>query len=122
MKGLVRISVMGALIVAHQLLAPVSGPAQTPDPSPSPKVPSPPPKDPSPPVGPSPEAPGPIPAPPPIFVPGSLAPVTGGSPLKPPTETGDGVVIGNEETGPIAAPVVEEPDAPFAISSPNSTA
>ena len=101
---------------------PTPNPAPTPEPSPSPKVPSPPPKDPSPPVGPSPEAPGPIPAPPPIFVPGSLAPVTGGSPLKPPAETGDGVGTGSEEVGPIAAPVVDEPDAPFAISSPNSSA
>ena len=202
MNGLVRISIMGALILAHQLLAPLSGPAQTPDPcpspspdaspspapragsitaspspepspsptptpepcpspspptehptpdpgpapspdpqpapeptatpapSPSPKDPSPPPKDPSPPIGPSPEAPGPIPAPqgpipapPPIYVPGSLAPITGGSPLKPPAETGDGVAIGTDEVGPIAAPpVADQPDAPFAISSPNSSA
>lgn len=56
-------------------------------------------------------------------MPGSLAPVTGGSPLKPPAETGDGVAIGSDEIGPIAAPpVAEQPDAPFAISSPNSTA
>jgi murein DD-endopeptidase MepM/ murein hydrolase activator NlpD len=69
----------------------------------------------------SPEA-GPIPAPPPIFIPGNLAPVTGGSPIKPPSETGDGVIIGSDEIGPIAAPVLDQPDAPFAISSPNSTA
>lgn len=68
-------------------------------------------------------APGPIPAPPPIFVPGSLAPVTGGSPLKPPAETGDGVVTGSDEVGPIAAPpALDQPDPPFSISSPNSSA
>lgn len=87
----------------------------TPEPSPSTK-------DPTPPSVVIPEAPGPIPAPPPIFIPGNLAPVTGGSPVKPPTETGDGAIIGSDEIGPIAAPVIEETDAPFAISSPNSTA
>ncbi|HET6770399.1 MAG TPA: hypothetical protein VFH75_02000, partial [Actinomycetota bacterium] len=191
MKGLVRIALMGAFVVAHQMLTPISGPAQTadpcvnpspdaspspspnpqdpsipqspspepslspsptpdpcpsPSPSPAPEYPTPDPgpspspapqpdpaptptpepspttKEPSPPPAPSPEAPGPIPAPPPIFIPGNLAPVTGGSPIKPPIETGDGVIIGTGEIGPIAAPVVDQPDAPFAISSPNSTA
>lgn len=198
MKGLFRIGIMGALIVAHQLLAPLSGPAQTPDPCPAPSpspspsptqapragsipsspspepspspspsptpdpcpspspptehptpdpgpLPSPDPqpnpgpapapepsptKDPAgPPPGPSP-APSdpvtsptvPIPAPPPIYVPGGLAPIAGGSPLKPPIETGDGVVLGPGETGPVAAPPIDQTDPPFAISGPNSTA